>query len=288
MKNSTEKFDIYQTITDKFLESLEQGVIPWQKPWRSAAPMNLVSKKTYSGINVLLLGMTKYASPYWVSYKQATELGGHVKKGEKSHMVVFWKFLNVTDKNNPDESKKIPMLRYYMVFNVEQCEGLEKKIPTVESLAFNPLEECEKIVDGYKGKPEIEEGGDSASYSPSLDRINMPHKEKFKSVDGYYSTIFHEMIHSTGHAKRLNRNEVVNNDGFGNHSYSKEELCAEIGAAILSSMGGVESTFDNSTAYLQSWLKSLQNDKKMIIYAAQRSQKAVDHILGIVKEEKPE
>jgi antirestriction protein ArdC len=279
------KFDIYQTVTDKFLEKLEQGQIPWQKPWRTGLPMNLVSKKAYTGINVLLLGMTKYVSPYWVSYKQAVELGGFVKKGEKAHMVVFWKFLKVDDKNNPGEEKKIPLLRYYLVFNVEQCEGLESKIPVVETLEFNPLEECEKIVDGYQGKPEIEFGGHSASYSPSIDRIRMPHKENFKSVEGYYSTLFHECVHSTGHSKRLNRDDVVKSDGFGNHGYSKEELTAEIGAAMLSSMGGIESTFDNSTAYLQSWLKSLQNDKKMIIYAAARSQKAVDHILGKVKVE---
>ncbi len=282
---------IYDMITDRICEMLEQGVIPWHKPWRTTdgqAVKNLVSKHNYRGINVPLLSCMGYDSPYWLTYNQAKKLGGHVGKGQKGTPVIFWKWREfeeeVEGKNGTETRKRsVPFLRYYTVFNLEQIEGLpENKIPEAPTTIkpIEPIEECKKIVDGYKNAPEIRHGGNRAYYNPALDLIGMPKAETFESREAYYDTCFHEMVHSTGNTKRLDR--PVGVSSFGSKMYSKEELVAEMGAAFLCGESGIEERplIENQAGYIQSWLQSLRNDRKLVIMAAAQGQKAADHILN--------
>lgn len=279
---------VYEIITNTVIEKLEQGNIPWHKPWSGGAfPKNLISKKEYRGINVFLLAAQGYASPYWLSFKQVKQVGGKVRKGEKSTIVVFWKPVEVTetDKETGEKKKKtIPFLRYYRVFNTEQCEGIDpKKVPTIEvNSDFQPIEACEKTVAEMQDKPNIRHEENRAYYSPLQDFVNMPKKEYFKKEEFYYSVLFHELGHSTGHESRLARKA---NDGwgfFGSESYSKEELVAEMTAAFLCGIHQIEmETIDNSAAYIKSWLSKLQDDPKMVVLAAAQAQKASDYILNI-------
>ena len=278
---------VYEIITERIMEKLEKGEIPWHKPWTAADwPKNLVSKKEYRGINVFLLGCQKYSNPYWVSFKQAGELGGSIKAGEKSTMVVFWKQFSVKDKDSEGtegKEKQIPLLRYYRVFNVDQCEGLEGKVPEIENKReFQPLEICEKILEGMPNKPEIKFQEPRAYYTPIEDFVNMPKPETFDSEEFYYSVLFHELGHSTGHEKRLGRKKMGEWTNFGSEKYSKEELVAEMTAAFLCGKSGIENqTIDNSASYIQSWLKVLKNDPKMVVLAAAQAQRAADYIQDI-------
>ena len=268
---------VYEIITDRIMEQLEKGDVPWHKPWIGGYPKNLVSKKEYRGINVFILASTHYASEYWVSYKQAQELGGNVKKGEKGWPVIFWKWLKVKE-NDTEIEKQVPMLRYYTVFNVMQCEGL--KLPTKEIKENNPIEECQKIISEFTDCPTVHDEN-RAVYYKETDTIGMPLLNLFDGSEEYYSTLFHEVTHSTGHPKRLDREGIRDMVSFGSTNYSKEELVAEMGAAFLCGLTGIENkTIDNSAAYVKSWLKKLHDDKKFVIIAAAQAQKAVDYILN--------
>jgi antirestriction protein ArdC len=273
---------VYEIITDQVIEKLKQGEIPWHQPWTgSGYPTNLVSKKPYQGINVFLLLARGYANPYWVTFKQAQQLGGSVKKGEKSAMVVFWKQVKVKDKAESELTEKtIPFLRYYRVFNVEQCEGL--KTPDVEvNPDFQPISECEKTVNGMPNKPTIQHQEQRAYYSPKDDCVNMPKPESFNNEEFYYSVLFHELGHSTGHESRCARKAFHEWAPFGSESYSKEELVAEMTAAFLCGHCQIEQqTIDNSVAYIKSWLGKLQDDPKMVVLAASQAQKAANYILN--------
>jgi len=279
---SKEKVDVYQIVTDRIIGMLEDGVVPWNKPWAtgSDAPMNLVSKKAYRGVNVWLLSCAGFSSPYWVSYKQATELGGQVRKGEKSTPVVYWKMFETIDKDTK-EKKVIPMLRYYNVFNVSQCDGLNIPVTDEPQITFNPIEEAEKIVANMQKKPVITHSEQSAYYRRDSDIVNMPQKETFKGEAEYYSTLFHELTHATGHESRLGRFQNVVSK-FGDTNYAKEELVAEMGASYLCGVAGiVDRTIDNSAAYIASWLKRLKDDKKLVVSAAGKAHAACDYILGV-------
>lgn len=282
---------IYEMVTDRIMTKLEAGVVPWHKPWAGGdMPVNLVSKKQYRGVNVWLLSCMGFSSPYFVSYKQAQELGGTVKKGEKGCPVVFWKWL---EKKDPDaregeistKDRKIPLLRYYTVFNTDQCEGIDHaKIPTSDLPVreIEPIEECELMVAGMPKRPEITHTEQRAYYRPSTDTVNMPAQETFEGDEEYYSTLFHELTHSTGHESRLNRRGSDTPRNFGDREYSKEELVAEMGAAYLCGVAGIENkTIDNSAAYIASWMKALRDDKKMVVQAAGQAQKAADFILDV-------
>lgn len=280
--------DVYTIITDRIIGLLERGIIPWQKPWHGGeqAPRNLISGKEYRGVNVFLLNSMAYHSPYWLTYKQAQELGGNVKRGEKSCPVVFWKWLDVDDPAN-DQNRRVPFLRYYSAFNVSQCEGIDAHVPVSDNSRrpHQAIAEAERLVSTMPKRPEIKHGLGQAFYSPSSDFIGMPSPEKFKSGENYYSVLFHELTHSTGHESRLNRKGVAGSDGqwsaFGSQSYSKEELVAEMGAAFLCGHAGiVERTLDNSAAYIGSWLKKLKDDTRLVVQAAAQAQKAADFILG--------
>lgn len=270
----------YERITERIVGLLEQGTVPWHKPWQvqTGLPRNLVTKKPYRGINPFLLMAMGYESPHWLTYRQAVQLGGNVKKGEKSCPVVFWKPLQVTDEDS-GEVAKIPLLRLYNVFNVSQCEGL-KNVPVEDAGSFVTTE-ATKIVAGMPQPPKIKLGMSHAYYTPVNDMVGMPEPKRFDTEDAYHSTLFHELVHSTGHEKRLKRQSITERNGFGSDPYCKEELIAELGSAFLCGQAGiVERTIDSSAAYLENWLKQLRSDKTLIVYAAAQAQKAADFILG--------
>jgi len=282
---------VYQVITDRILERLESGIVPWQRPWNAKTdwPKNLVSKREYRGINVFMLHSQGYASPFWLSFNQTKDLKGFVQKGSKGSPVIFWKKSEYTKENKDTGEQELRtgfLLRYYTVFNVEQTEGIDPdKIPQVNEqpeLNFTPIEICEQVIESMPKRPEITNSSTKAYYSPRSDKVSMPKKESFIGEAEYYSTLFHELTHSTGHESRLNRSTVTEGHFFGSTEYSKEELIAEMGAAFLCGYCGIENkTIDNSASYIQSWLKKLRNDKRMVVIAAQQSQKAADMILNL-------
>jgi antirestriction protein ArdC len=279
--------NVYEVINNRIIELLEQGTVPWRKPWNAEAnmPKNLVTRKEYRGVNVFLLGCQEYSSPYWLTYKQANDLGGNIRKGSKSTPICFWKILN-TVKEEPDSSKsaisRIPMLRYYAVFNLEQTEGITPPEPEETHNHFDPITKAEEIIAAMPQRPEIKFGGNRAYYSPSLDYVQLPHQHSFNTIEEYYNTCFHELSHATGHANRLGRKSILEPSYFGSHEYSKEELVAEMGAAFLCGHCGIEQmTLENSVAYLQGWMKALKNDRTLLIHAAAQAQKASDYILNI-------
>ena len=237
MKNDT----VYQMVTNNIIAMLEEGEIPWQQSWTGVTPINLISRKPYIGINVLLLGSKGYPNPYWVTYKQALDKGGHVKKGEKGTLIVFWKtrqLQQLNDSNSDEPAKTIPLLRYYKVFNVAQCDGVE--YPKWEKTDNNPIGRCEDVVKGYTDGPENKLDLSKAYYSSRHDLIGIPAIPQFKSSEEYYSVLFHEMTHSTGHPSRLNRETVTTGHSFGSVDYSKEELIAEMGASFLCNITGID------------------------------------------------
>ena len=277
------KKDIYEMVTDRIIEQLEKGYIPWQKPWTGVhdGAYNKISNKPYSLLNQMLLSKTgEYAS-----FKQWTELGGHIRKGEKAEIVTFWKIQQIEEENEDGEKiiKQLPLLRYYNVFHISQVEGVEPK--SIDLNELQPIEEAERIKTEYMQREHIkilEKVTDRAFYSPSLDYIQIPCKEQYQNIEEFYSTLFHEMTHSTGHKVRLDREDVKDCMYFGSENYSKEELCADLGSAFLINKLGIASSksFSNSTAYIQSWLRVLKNDKKFIISASSRAEKAVKYILN--------
>ncbi len=270
--------NVYAVITDRILEALAKGVVPWRKPWRTEAPKNLVSGREYRGVNVLLLQSQPFESPHWLTFLQAHELGGHVKRGERGTPIVFWKVKEEEDSNG--KVSKNFLLRYFTVFNVAQCEGIDAP-PAVERPAFNPIEACEKVVSSYKDPPSILTMGQQAAYLPALDRIWIPKPEQFTSPEEYYSTLFHELAHSTGAAHRLARKGVVDPSRFASHTYSFEELVAECCSAFLATHAGIApATLENSTAYIASWAGKLRSEPRWIVEAAGHASKAADLILG--------
>jgi len=269
---------IYEQITERIIALLAQGTVPWQKPWKvnTGLPRNLVSKKPYRGINVFLLMAMSYESPHWLTFRQAIQLGGNVKKGEKACPVVFWKRMETEDKESGEPQKK-PLLRLYHVFNAAQCEGLKDAPEEIPMPVTKPAE----IVAKMPQPPVVKHGMAKAFYSPTDDCIGMPEPERFESEASYFAALFHELVHATGHETRLNRATLTEKAGFGSNPYCKEELIAEMGAAFLCGQAEIaERTIDNSAAYLNGWLEQLRNDKTLIVQAAAQAQKAADFILG--------
>lgn len=271
---------VYKIITDTIIKRLEQGEIPWVQPWTGDEPQNLISRKPYRGINQFLLSIPTYQSPFWLTYKQAQRLGGSVKKGEKSTPVIFYKNVETGELDDNGDPKIIRVLRYYRVFNIDQCELPENRIPKLQEKTFEPLQQCEKVIANMPKRPPIEIGT-KAAYNPTTDKITIPRKGLFASIEDYYSTLFREMGHSTGHKSRLNRKEVQDVILFGSHDYSKEELVAEMTSAYLCGYCKIERTvIENAAAYIQGWLKKFRDKPKMLIQAASKAQKATDFILG--------
>ncbi len=280
----------YEIVTERIVRLLEQGVIPWRRPWSAGgAPRNLVSRKVYRGVNFFLLSATKYVSPYWLTLKQANELGGQVRKGEHGEIVVFWKVDHGTDKQDESEadaetieenekSRRRFVLRFYRVYNLEQCElpqAVIDKLPKIETYRHDPIEAAERIIANMPNPPAIEYGGTRAFYSPSADRITLPPRELFRSAEEFYATLNHEASHSTGHPKRLNRDSIAEAAPFGSKTYAGEELIAELSAAYLCAEAGISpAVIENEAAYLQGWLAKLKSDQRLIVLAAGQAQKA--------------
>jgi len=283
--------DCYQRITDRIIEQLDNGTIPWRKPWtcgEAGAPQNLFSRREYRGINTFLLACQPYELPYWLTYRQAKELGGHVRKGEKSTPVVFWKWLEKPD-SETGETERIPLLRYYSVFNIAQCDLPTDKVPELPGAAdndFEPIAACEELVESMPSPPAIQHDAPAAYYQPATDSVHLPKPQRFETPEAYYATLFHELTHATGHESRLNRSGVTDVAAFASQSYSKEELIAEMGAAYLCGHVGIEDcTLDNSAAYIAGWLRRLRDDKKLVVHAAASAQKAADFVLNRTSEE---
>ena len=284
---------IYQTVTDRIVSSLKAGVIPWEKPWKTPRfaggpfPRNFFSGKPYRGINVMLLWSSDYTSPFWLTYKQTHELKGHVRKGEAGTPIVFYKQLPEDKKTeeNKDEDGRVPfLLCHYTVFSGEQCDGLN--LPEIDQTTNTPDvdedELCEGIVTAWESRPALHLTSPTehrAYYRPGTDSVHMPARSQFVDTAHYYSTLFHELVHSTGHSSRLNR---TFGDRFGDELYSKEELVAEMGAAFLCAIAGIanEHTDRNTTAYIQNWISKLEEDNRLVIHAAANAQRAADCILG--------
>ena len=271
--------DIYKEVSDRIIAEMEHGVIPWQKPWiASGSCISYATGKPYSLLNQMLLGKAgEYAT-----FKQIRQAGGRVRKGEKAHMVVFWAWLEQKD-DETGETKEVPFLRYYNVFHIDQCDGIAARHTKPVPCAANADQTADNIIAGYVAREGVHlnhEAGDRAFYRPSTDSITLPHMAQFAATTEYYSTAFHELTHSTGHSKRLNRLDKT--AFFGSEAYSKEELVAEIGAAALVNASGLETSgsFRNSAAYIQNWLSVLRNDKRFIVSAAGKAEKAVNLILG--------
>ncbi len=283
--------DVYGIVTDRICALLEQGTVPWRKPWRSAEmlPTNLASKRPYRGVNVFLLSCAPYASPYWLTYRQAREAGGGVRKGEKGYPVIFWRWLE-RPAAEPDEQGRVgkarfPLLRYYTVFNVEQCDGIEAPSVAQPEQPFSPIETCERVIAGMPNRPTIEHNAGRACYRPSTDTVSLPRPELFENAGEYYCAAFHELGHATGHERRLGRDGVTDPILFGSHAYSREELVAEMTAAYLCGHCGVDNTLANSASYIAGWLRKLRDDRKLLVTAAGQAQKAADFILGVTFEE---
>lgn len=282
--------DLYAEITNKVISMLEAGVVPWRSPilGQSAigSPKNLLSGKTYRGINVFLLAYHAFAkgyeSSYWVTFQQASDSGGKVKRGERSSMVIFWKPLEVVDRQT-GEVKQNFVLRYYNVFNASQCEGLPvPDAPQFTPTEFDPIDAAEAIVQGYHDGPEFKLGGTRAFYAPSTDTVSLPKPERFSSAAECYSTTFHEIAHSTGHSKRLNRQLGTKPSVFGSPDYSREELIAEMCAAFLCGEAKIDpSVIRNQAAYISGWLGTLKGDSRLIISAGGAAQRAADWIRGV-------
>lgn len=286
--SKTPKVDAYQAVTDRIVEALEQGVVPWHRPWRSfgAGPRSLTTLKPYRGVNVFILGATSmisgYTSPWWGTYKQIGERGGQVRKGEKATPIVFWTFFGEKrDGNDKVIERGVPVLRRYSVFNADQCDDLT--VPETEEIPeTDPHDESERIIGRYLTEgagPELRHGGNNAYFNPLIDVVVMPQRGQFDTVDHYYGALFHEMAHSTGVEKRLHRKDFSSGN-FGDESYAKEELVAEMSAAFLCGEAGVEINVEARAGYIASWLKALKDDNKLVVQAGGAAQKAADHILG--------
>ncbi|MBR6570115.1 MAG: DUF1738 domain-containing protein [Clostridia bacterium] len=275
--------DTYTLITDRIIAELEAGTIPWHKPWTCAQPaISHTTGKAYSLLNQLLLGGR---SGEYLTFNQAKKEGGRVRKGEKASMVVFWKWLKIEDEDTGEE-KEVPFLRYFSVFHVDQCEGISPRFRASEALPVDPAEAndtAEDIIAGYlhrSGVRLISRESSEAFYQPATDTVVLPMRKHFSDTAEYYSTAFHELAHSTGHRSRLNW--LSETARFGSATYSREELCAELGASFILNRLGLETTgsFRNNAAYIDHWLTVLKEDKRLLVTAAGQADKAVQLILN--------
>ncbi len=271
------KRDLYQEITNKIIEQLEGGNIPWLKPWKDgknadpSMPYNAATGRAYNGVNVLILWSTNFESNGWLTYKQAQSLGGNIKKGQKGQTVTFWKFFKKTDKLTNEETS-FPMLRAYTVFNVEQCENLEN-LPQVKPIITEATTALElALTNGAT----VKHHGNEAFFSPSSDCITMPPQSNFNSIDNYESILLHELTHWTGHHNRLDRDF---SGRYGSESYAFEELIAEMGSAFLCASFGVTECISKNASYIKSWLKVLKSDKRAIFTASSQSKKATEYLI---------
>lgn len=267
--------DVYQYVTDLMIDALEKNIIPWQKPWSGdeyESPYNFSTGNPYKGINIILLRLCSRAKLYnrnvWIGYKQAAKLGGNVKKGEKATKVVKWNVL-YEDKSKTVISGMYPIL--LSVFNIAQVDGLD--LPEIKRIKFNTIEKAVSIWDGMPNKPQLVHETQQGFYSPSKDLVNLPEADTFLTPEGYYATLFHEIVHSTHHKTRL---------GERNIGRAAEELVAEIGCAFLCADAGIiDKTIENSISYCQGWAREFKEKPRMILKTAGMAEKARAYILDI-------
>lgn len=291
------KEDGYQVVTDRIIAALEAGTVPWTKSWNAAGslPRSLASGKTYRGVNTLLLGLAAvldgYTSPWWGTYKQITAEGGQVRRGETHTKVTLWTSFTKDEPQDDGSTKKktIPLLRTFQVFNLDQAdwaEGLPKRCQPTAGIDHDTLAEGEALFDGYfsrPGSPSLVFGGDRACYSKAADRVTCPRRQDFRSIEAFYSTLAHEAGHSTGHPSRLAREGIIEGHRFGDPLYSKEELVAELTAAFICAVLGIDRGEEEaqSAAYLANWIGVLRGDRRLVIQAAGAAQRAADLIQGV-------
>lgn len=283
---------VYERVTQRIVEALEQGTIPWRRTWSRAGglPRNLVSGREYRGVNLLLLALSGYEQPLFLTFKQAQDWGGHVRKGEHGIPIVFWNWWDREDAST-GETERIPFLKSFTVFNVEQCELDSRLIPILAAQHvrdFQPIGACERVLADMPQRPAIHEGEGGAFYRPSTDSVHLPARSRFESDEAFYAVAFHELAHATGHASRLNREGITDVAPFGTPIYSREELVAELCSAFVCGHTGIDSPAveANAAAYLDGWLKVLRSDSKLVISAAAQAQRAADFILNVKHDSK--
>lgn len=298
-KGGTKKaFNVYQMITDKIVEQMEKGLIPWRRPWSGTqeGAISYTTRKPYSLINQMLLGKPGE----YLTFKQVKALGGSIKKGAKSGIVCFYsRTVMKKEKEETEDGDTMtvtvfheyyaPILKFYPVFHIDDCEGIESKL-TVDAptVTLQPVDMAERTIQGYlAAEPHLKfinnKPSNRAYFSPAADEVVVPMMSQYQDVEEYYSTAFHELTHSTLIESRCNRkSEQTGVAMFGNEAYSREELVAEMGAAMLVNVCGMDcdKAFKNSVAYIQGWLKQLKNDPKMIVWASSRAEKAARYIQG--------
>ncbi len=296
------KTDIYQQVTDRIIEQLEAGVVPWKSPYFSKVgfPRNFSSGKAYQGINVFLLGSLRFTSPYFLTFLQAKELGGHVKKGERGHLVIkfgtYTKEEDAAAAGEDEEAKTRGYLKGYTVFHASQIEGISFPVDAapVPLPVSERCDEARRIIAAMPNPPAFKEGSAVPCYRPTTDCVHMPERGFFASEEAYYSTLFHEVAHSSGHESRLARASLLENKGIdasGDTSvkiYAEEELVAEMAASFLCAHAGIaDGELANSAAYLQSWIDALKSKdaKGWIIKAAAQAQKAANYIMNVQPEQ---
>ena len=286
IEETTQSRDIFTLVTNRIIHFLEQGVIPWKKTWSDkGTPRNLFTGKEFRSINVWLLNGLTYEENTFLTFEEVKKLGGNLRRNEKAHLVTHWVWnddnsLNISENRSP--VRKIPSLRYYQVFNVAQCFDIpEYYTPLIVTPKHNPFELCESVVECMPNRPEIRHLGDEAYYHSFFDLVNMPSMPRFFETEAYYATLFHQLIHSTGHKKRLHRKEIdmVLPDKIG--KYSMEELTAQMGACYLILCGIEGWDFENKIEYAKKWIQQLRNDKRLVVYASAQAQLACECILNL-------
>jgi antirestriction protein ArdC len=280
------KRDLYAEVSARIITELEAGAAPWVKPWSATpganTPCNAVTNRPYSGCNVVLLWMAQaagYSTPRFLTFKQALDLGGHVRKGERGTKVYFVKQLQIKEEGDGDVSTRlVPMMREYTVFNVDQCEGLPDSVATGKPARIRNPDARDELADQFLRSTgaDIREGGE-AYYVPSRDFISMPAFEAFKGADHFYGTAFHELVHWSGHQGRLDR-DLKNR--FGSRNYAAEELIAELGAAFLCAEFGFDGDLRHA-GYIATWIDLLKADKRAFFTACSQASKAADYLRGM-------
>ena len=284
--------EIYQAVTDRMVRALEQGVVPWRTPWTPAGrPRSMSTGSAYRGVNTWLLALASrehgWQSPWFGTYRQVQEQGGQVRKGEKATLVTFWKTLDKQDRDPQTgevTTRAIPMLRKFPVFNADQADGLPARFHP-EPGEERPIAAPQAVLDAYIGQPGAprlsHDVQGQAYYDPAADQIRLPPMTGHRSPEHYYATAYHEAAHSTGHASRLNRDGITSADAtFGSHEYGKEELVAQMAASMLCAETGIDTDeiFQDSAAYIGSWLQTIKGDPRMVVSASAAAQKATDMI----------
>jgi antirestriction protein ArdC len=288
--------NLYEQITNRILEQLDRGVVPWKSPYfsKTGFPKNFSTQKEYRGINVLLLASQRFTSPFFLTLLQAKELGGNVRKGEKGHLVVKYGTYSKEEDaaaSSDDSAKSRGYLKAYTVFHASQIDGISFPEPEAfpELTLTEKTDRARAIIEGMPNRPAMHEGSAVPCYRPGTDSVHMPEKDYFVSEEAFFGTLFHELAHSTGHASRLARRSLMNSAGINSTSdtarktYAEEELVAEMAASFLNAEAGIiEEEIENSAAYIKGWSEAFRSKeaKSWVVRAASEGQKAADFILG--------